>query len=264
MRKLICILPLIALTSSISGCSSLKQSVVSINCVSNQETFVELTIDNLVNLIDSKQQFLLEAYSPYCSHCQDLEPILREYSQKNKKVIYRVDLMQIETESEFNEKIGNKYPDIFPDALVPSVSFIANGKLTYHINPNKYDTYAAFATIANKLWIKSNITLVNDKNGFETYRSSHDKYVAFAYNLSDTKSLEIANSYLVTKEIAKAKTPVILLNQASFASDFAEICQYFNSTQTSFMARVENNEITKTIDYSSADGSLINELIANL
>ena len=241
MRKLIYILPLIALTGSVSGCTSLKQSVVSINCVSSQETFVELSIDNLINLIESKQQFLLESYSPYCSHCKDLEPILEEYSQKNKKVIYRVDLTQVETEEEFNEKLGNKYPDIFSDALVPSVSFIGDGKLTYHINPNKYDSYAAFSTIANKLWIKSNITLVNDKNGFEVYKSSHDKYIAFAYNLNDSKSLEITNNYLVTKQIAKAKTPILLLNQASFATDFAEICQYFGSDATSFMARVNNN-----------------------
>ena len=243
MRKLLPLLPLIALTGSISGCSSLKQSVVSINCAESKFTFVELNIDQLVNLIESKQQFMLETYSPYCIHCNKLNPILEEYSQKTKKVLYRVDLTQIETEEEFNERLGNKYPDIFPDSLVPNVSFISDGKLTYNINANKYESYAAFSTIANKLWIKSNITLINDMTGFEAYKSANNNYVAFAYNLNDSQSLKIANDYLITKDNAKSKKPILLINQASFAVDFTEICTYFNSSATSFMARVNNNEI---------------------
>lgn len=264
MRKLLSILPIIVLSSSISGCSSLKQSMIAINCAEEKETFVDLTIDQLKSLIDSKQHFLLESYSPYCSHCQDLEPILKEYSQKNKKVIYRVDLTQIETEEEFNEKLGNKYPDIFPDSLVPSVSFVSNGKLTYNIKSEKYKSCKDFSSIANKVWIKSNISLVNDLAGFEAYKTSHDNYLAFAYDLNDNKSLEVATNYLITKENAKANKPILLLNQASFAADFSGICAYFNSPVTKFMAMVNNNEITKTIDYSTADGSLINEMITNL
>lgn len=264
MRKLLSILPLIALTGSISSCSSLKQSIVSINCVNNTCTFVELTIDQLIKLINSKQQFLLESYSPYCSHCLDLEPILRDYSKKENKVIYRVDLTQIETGEEFNEKLGNKYSDIFPDSLVPSVRFVSNGKLTYNVDSDKYESYAKFSKITNKLWIKSKITLINDMNSFNSYRSTNKNYIAYAYNLSDSKSLEIANEYLITEDIAKSNKPVLLLNYASFAADFAEIRAFFNSSSTTFMASINNDNITKTIDYSSADGSSINELIASV
>ena len=56
---------------------------------------------------------------------------------------------------------------------------------------------------------------------------------------------------------------VILLNKPKIDEDFAQIQSYFQIDYSSFCSLVKDNEIIKTIDYST-DGSEISDLISNL
>ena len=264
MKKLWLFALPIVLVPIVTSCTNLKQSVVAINAIGSEETFVELDKRELLLLIESKQHFILESYSPYCSHCNDLEPILREYSIKNKKTIYRMDLSQYETEEEFNEAIGNVYPDIFPDSSVPSINFISDGKLTYHVSPNKHGSYTALSAILNKIYISSNITLVNTIEQFTTYKNANLNYVAYAYDLDKSESLELANNCLITKENAKAKKPILLLNMKELQSNWSLLRDFYQSETNHFISRVENGEVSSTFDYSDIDNNVIDGMISNL
>ena len=250
MKKLFAIGLSLAMMTTICGCHSLERSIVAINAVGNSETFVELETDELISLIDSKQHFLLETYSPYCSHCQNLEPLLKKYSSEKHKTIYRMDLTQVATEAEFNEKLGSKYPDIFPNSNVPSLSFISEAKLTYQVSSNKFDSYTALSTILDKVWITSKIVLVNDEAQFTEFKNNNQTYIAYSYDLKNQQSLKIAAESLVTKEAAKKKTSILLLNYQEMQANFDSVKSYYGAGETYFIAVVKNGEVSNTYDYT--------------
>lgn len=255
---------LIATLPIISAChKDTSACVISINNKENAYQFIELNLSELTNLIDSGQGFVLEMYSEYCSHCQDLEPLLETYSMEYSKVIYRFNCLQIETAEEFEELLMTPYPDIFTDYLVPKIKYIKDKSLTYEVNSNKHSSYYALKTVMNSHFISSSISMVSTIEGFNSYVNDNEDYIAFAYDIDNLSSLETANNYLINEDIAKAKKNVLLLNKAGFSIDFVNVQAYFETEEDNFISFVKNNENEKTIDYLSTDGSSLSDLISN-
>ena len=95
------------------------------------------------------------------------------------------------------------------------------------------------------------------------YDNANKSYVAFLYDLDDSKSLSLSNQYIITREIAKAKKNIILLNKAGFAENFGDLLAFYGVNYASF-ALIKNKDEIKTIDYSQDDGSSLNNLISTL
>ena len=103
-------------------------------------------------------------------------------------------------------------------------------------------------------------------NGFLNFRQDNEnsKYIAFVYDLNNSKSIEMAAKYLITEGIANTKKKVLLLNYQALSEDFSDIKNYYNVTaDDTFAVFVENGAVTKTIDYAT-DGDSLADWVSNL
>ena len=254
---------LIALCPLMSACNDKEHSVITINSYDNQNPFVELLPENISNLIENKQDFVLEIYSPTCQTCIELEPILEKYCKKQNRVVYRLNTHLI-SEDVYIDVLQEPYPDIFHNDYVPNILFISDGKLTYEVSPNKFGSYNGLKSVMNKHFTTSKITMINELSAFRTYVEKNDNYVCYFYNYEDQISIKFAASYIINEEIAKSKTPVVLLNQNTIGEEsFEEVISYYLPDCASFACMVKNKEIIKTIDYASDDGSELIDLLAS-
>ena len=263
MKRLRFALLLVALCPLMSGCQDREHSVVSINSYGDGNPFVEVNVSSLKMIIDSKQDLVLEVYSPTCSACEDFEPILKKYCQKQNKVVYRLNTRWM-TEDNYREELQEPYPDIFHSDYVPTLSFISDGKLTYEVSSNKFGSYTAFKSVMNKHFISSKITMVNDSSSFADYKNNTKNYLCYFYDYLSDYSLRYANEYIITNDVAKKNIPVLLIDLRNLDSmDFKAIQQYYNTDSLRYACMVKDNEIKKAIDYSFDDGISISELVSS-
>ena len=258
MKKLICLLFPFMMIPTLTGCKDTAHSVVSIN---TENTMIDLEIVQLENLISSKQDFVIEIYTDYCSHCTDLKPILEQYVEDNNRLIYRLNVSS--WDHDLFAFYHEKYPHVFNDFYVPAIRFIKNNQLTYEVDSNNFATLKKLSGNMEKHFIDSNITMIDSWNGFQTYIADHQNYVAMLYDLDSSLSLELSAKHIVTKDVANAKKNVILLNKSEIAEEFNEFAAFFQTDTYSFASLVQDGEITKTIDYST-DGSELSNLISNV
>lgn len=264
MKKFLLPALMILLTPTISGCSDEAHGVVQIKSFNNSIQFVELSASQLVNLLESGQECILEEYTTTCGHCEDLEPLLLKYSKASGNIIYRIDGTKIIKKSDEDESIIDKYPNVFIDRYVPHLYFVKDKTLTYEVPNEKLFSYNTLSSLAKKHVVESNITFINNYETFEAYTNKTKNYIAINYDLDDPASIKAAYDYLVNKEVGRKRKNIILLNKASFAADFAKIIDFYNvSEHPSFCSLVKNGEITKTIDYLT-DGSKIPEILSTL
>lgn len=263
MKKYYTLPLLLVLVPSISACQDTAHSIVAINNMGSDFGVVEITKAGLLNLLANKQQFVLEQYSPTCSHCEDLKPILEKYAKSQKKIVYRCNMFGL-TNEEFNEEYQKPYPDVFSDYYVPRIQFINQGKLTYEVNSAKFSSYYGLKSIMDKHFFSSKIYMVQTAEDFAAFKESHKDYVFYMYDQEDSLSTSLAAAYIINNEIAKAKKPVVLLNYITYTGNIDAIYQMFEVEYYAFASLVKNNEIIKTIDYSTADGSELNNLLASL
>ena len=258
MKKLSLLLFPVMMLPILTSCKDVEHSAISIK---RSTGFVSLTMNQLENLINSKQSFALEMYTDWCSHCVDLEPLLVEYVEKENQTIYRLNVN--DWESETFAYYQEKYPSIFKGTYVPNIRFIKDGQLTYEVDNTKFAKYSSLSKIMNKHYIDSNITMIGSYDAFEAYKNSHSNYIVMVYELDDILSLELSAKYLITSEVAKAKKDIILLNKTEIANDFARFTTYFGVDYNSFASLIKYNQIEKTIDYH-IDGSQINDIVSSL
>ena len=262
MKKMRFAFLLIALCPLMSAFQDKEHSVISINSIEDRYPFAEVNITQLVNILESKQDFVLETYSPTCEACINLEPILKKYCTNQNKIVYRFNIRNI-TEDIYISQLQEPYPDIFASEYVPTITFIHDGKLTYDVNPNKFGSYNGLKSIMNKHFTSSKIMMANDYYSFELYRNKNDNYIAYFYDYNNASSLKYASQYLINEDVAKNKTPVLLINSTAISETMYDVKQYFNTDSDTFACLVKNNEIIKTIDYSLGDGSSISDLVAS-
>ena len=262
MKKYYVLPILLVLAPSLSACQDTKHSIVAINNMGTNG-LVEIDKGDLLKLIESGQQFVLEQYSPSCSHCKTLKPILDKYAIKSKKTVYTCDMFGLE-EEEFMQYYHDPHPDIFSDYYTPRIQFIKEGKLTYEVNSAKFSSYNALKTIMDKHFFSSKIYMVQSEEEFTAYTEANKNYIAFMYDQDDEKSLSLATNYIVTNEVAKAKKPIVLINFINYQGNLDTLYTKFGVDYYAFASLVKDGEVTKTIDWSTADGSELNNLIASL
>ena len=258
MKKLAWLLFPVMLMPTITGCKDVAHSVVSIN---RDNGMIDLTIEQLENLITSKQDFVIEIYTDYCSHCTDLKPILDEYVEENNRLIYRMNISDWSNElfNQYNEK----YPFVFKDFYVPSIRYIKNNQLTYEVDSNNFSTLKKLSKNMESHFVDSNITMITSWSGFQRYKADHQNYVAMLYDLNNSISLTLAAKHIINKDVAQAKKNIILLNKTEIAEEIGDFAAFFKTDTISFASLVQDGEITKTIDYVT-DGSELSNLISNV
>ncbi len=262
MKKYYTLPLLLLLVPSISACQDTEHSIVAINNV-GKNGLVEIGKYDLLRLIESKQQFVFEQYSPTCSHCTTLRPLLEKYAKNNKKTIYTCNMYGL-TEEEFNIDFKGPYPDIFTDYYFPRIQFINDGKLTYEVSNAKFDSYYGLSNILEKHFFSSKIYMVQSEEEFTSYVEKNKNYIAYMYDQNDNRSVSLAAQYIITNEVAKAKKPIVLINFINYEGNLNALYTKFNVEYYAFASLVKDGEVTKTIDWSVADGSELSDLVANI
>ena len=168
MRKMYSLLVLLALVPLASACQDKAHSVISIQVLDS--SFTEVTIEQVDRLLKAKQEFVIELYTDYCGHCEDLEPLLKKYVSETGHLLYRLNVSDYTYEM-FNE-YEEKYPQIFADRFVPSIRYIKDNKLTYEVDADNFDNYSRLKKIMNHHFIDSNITLINSYQEFQIYQNN--------------------------------------------------------------------------------------------
>ena len=262
MKKILTLLVPLFLAPTLCACQDTQHSIVAFKTATNNYSYVEINKDQVINLLESKQGFLLELYSPTCKSCEEIEPKLKKYVEETQNVIYKLNLMKV-SEEDFEQELKENYPDIFTDRFVPQMMFIKDSRLTFNFNPNRLLSYSPAKNVLNRHFIDSSITLVNNFDEFLLLNEKNGKYLLATYDLDDQDTLSYTNKYIANDEVLKAKKPVFLINKASFAEEFSKITTFFDTDKSSFIA-VRNGDEKKTADMDVDDGSSFNEYLSIL
>lgn len=248
MKKYLLFLSVLTLLPTITACQDTEHSVIAIKNLDNKLTAIELSKNELVNLIDNGQDFLLDVYSPYCEHCVYLSSLLSKYISETKNVLYSFDFTTVDAE-EFRFW-HETYPDIFVDQYVPSLKFISKGKLTYQVGNEKHESYRTLKSILNKHFISSLINISSNLEAINEFGANNPERILFAYDVDNQISIKIAAENIITKSYAK-KNDVLLINKKDMGVDFDTLKHNYNVEYDTFIIKVEN-EKWESVDYSTS------------
>ncbi len=254
MKKLLFLLLPIMLTPSLSACQDTAHSIIPIHTTFDETKFVEINTIIFEDLVESGQQFAVEFYSPYCTHCEELNPKLEKYVKETNNLIYRFDLSKLDKEG--LDALIKKYPDVLPDQYVPAIRFVSDSHLTYEVDSVKFESYKKLRQILNQHFLSSHINLVSSTAGYNGFVGNYSSYLVCRYDLYNKFSVKFVTEALMTKEMEKKNIPILLLNSTDFDnSEYLALTDEYNQKAGSlnFVAIVKNGEKTKVADYLADD-----------
>ena len=262
MKKLFLALLTAFLTPTISACQDKAHSIMPIHTTFSDVKFCSLEKKEFRNIMDSGQEFAIEFYSPFCSHCKELEPQLEKYTKETNNLIYRFDLSVLTHEE--TEELTKLYPDVLPDSYVPAIRFVSNKHLTYEVENTKFESYRKLRQSLNGHFLTSRVNIVDNDLSYSSFVANYKSYVVCRYNLENKNSLAFVSNYLLSNEMYKKGMPVLLLNSAKFDSyQYFVITEEYNKIADSydFVAIVKDSKIIKAANYF-ADGFDFNSFIS--
>lgn len=264
MRKPLIALFVAFLCPTLSSCTNDANKIIAINTTHCEIRSIDLTYDQLCNLIDSKQQLLLNCYSPYCSSCERLDFLLYSYTTASKKFIYKFNYFD-NYAPEGKTPLPEKYPTIFYNTSLPKLSFIQDNKLTYDVNQTKFESYTVLSNIIRKRIIDSSIQMIDSINGYKwCLDDMGSNCLLYFYDVNNPLSLTLASDYLITKEKHTYKKNIILANIRQFSDIFADFKDFISADTDTFAAVIKDRNIIKTTDYSLDGGIELQSMISNL
>ena len=254
MKKIWLILLPVFMAPSISACQDKAHSIIPIHTTFSSEKFCTLDALEFENIMESGQQFAIEFFSPYCSHCEELNPKLEKYTNETNSLIYRLDLTTL-TDSDI-KKFTEKYPSVLPDIYVPAIRFVSNKQLTYEVENAKLESYSKLRLSLNQHFLTSRVNIVTDENSYSSFFSNYSKFVVCRYDLTNEKSLKMVSDNLLTNEMYKKDIPVLLLNSSKFdLIQYLHIAEEYQQMAGSndFIAMVKDGKTIKAADYLASD-----------
>ncbi|WP_002144581.1 thioredoxin family protein [Bacillus cereus] len=91
-----------------------------------EKSLVEVSNQELVQLLKSKENFSLYIGRPTCPQCKELEPILKDLLKESDKEIYYYNVDDARTENEAEMKRLIKSLGV---TVVPTIEYIENGNV---------------------------------------------------------------------------------------------------------------------------------------
>ena len=253
MKKLLLFLFPIILCPSLSACQDKTHSITPIHVLGDETQGIEITPDHFAKLYESGHQFAVEFYSPYCSHCEELNPKIEKYMSETKNLIYRFDLTKFETLDEQEEFIS-KYSNVITDEYVPAIRFISQKTLTYEVESSKFESYTKLRRILNGHFLSSPINIASSKKSVDEFLKNKSSYLVYGYDLDNESSISLAAKNIITQGFVSKDIRVLLLNFKDFdTSEYETIKNYYGALSNNFIARVDNNETIKVADYTASD-----------
>lgn len=248
--KTLLLLPFILLTS----CEGNKASIYSITdydlVVNRNKTqlFVELTTENLLNLIESNASFPLYFRSENCSSCLTVSNYTSKYITKAHTVIYSYEFLD---NRETYIDLVKKYPDIFPSsAVTPRFLIFKEGALSIEINNNKFQSEKLLHSSLETFLKKSKIFTLSKFENLDSFLSENESCLIFTYNRQNLDSLNLFNEYIFNN-VEKANLPILAIDVYNVSSDEMNLFANYFSLTSFFNTYIEisNSKINKSINY---------------
>lgn len=253
MKKNWLILLPLFLCPSLSACQDKTHSITPIHILGDETKGIEITPDNFALLYESGHPFAVEFYSPYCSNCEELNPKIEKYMSETKNLIYRFDITKFTTIDEQKEFI-TKYSNVITSEYTPSIRFIKNKSLTYEVESSKFDSYTKLRQSLNGHFLSSHINIASSKKSFDEFLNNKSSYIVYAYDLNHEFSINLVSQDIVNQSFMEKDIAVLLLNLKDFdVSEYETIKTKYGATNNIFIARVDENKITKVADYTASD-----------
>lgn len=261
MKKLIFPFIIFALCPSISGCSSNANKIVTINTYSDSR-YININYHDVCNLIDSKQQFLLESYSPYCSTCIALQAQLDKYVDETENLIYRLNYFDYGA-PENETPLKDKYPEIFGDDLTPKLMFIKNGALTYNIPYDSFKSYTRLSNLIRKRLISSKIYLASTLRDYEyNFKLNGSNYLVYFYDIASYSSVDTLNRFIFESNENYYKKNIILFNIKTMGGELQDFMADYDIKSTT--SAILFGEQIKTTNYALDGGLELKEMLSSL
>ena len=272
MKKILVFLPVVLL-SSLTACGGVDTAHAVASPINYDakiyKTGVEAAFEigpyALYDMLNNKESFVIEFYSPTCGSCQVFEPVLSEYINKTNFQWYRFNTrMNKEDEEFFIDVVMEEHKDTLGGLdSVPSVYYIKEGKLSYEVNYQKFSSYTAFSKIANKHFIRSSMYTVSTLKGLESYLCDYKDTVLYVYDNTSTVSNDVYQT-IYSKSQGKRNSVIILYKNSMKQEDYMEISTKLGHNYTdNFACLIEGGEIKKTVDYTSDGGASFKEYITS-
>ena len=253
MKKLLLFVFPLILCPSLSACQDKEHSITPIHILADENKGIELTAKDFATLYEAGQEFAVEFYSPYCSHCEELSPKIEKYMSETKNLIYRFDLTRFET-LDLQKEFIKKYSNVITDEYVPAIRFVSNKSLTYEVESTKFESYTKLRQTLNGHFLSSHLNIASSKKAIDEYLSNKISYIVYAYDLDNETSINIASKNIINQAFEKKDMPVLLLNCRDFdENEYKEIVSKYSASCDHFIAKVDNKELIKVADYTASD-----------
>ena len=281
---------LLILPLALTGCN--KKNPNAIYVMNNYDSIaeawdgvgVDITANEFIDKLDSKQTFPLLFYSNECSHCTNVKEILKVFNRDSHVVFYQLEYKDTEYELLINKEVerivlvcttgegmcmtANRYklPSIFTDDVyTPRIMLFNEGTLSYEINSNKMSSKKALIPLLESLFKDSNLSMAFSKSGLLNYNNSHNSYLAFVYDSTNKLSNELFGQYIMNKGLSNQNNALIIDKKNIKSECFNYFCTNFgfNQEDSSYIYLYQNGEKIKTINYALDDGLIAKEFIAD-
>lgn len=246
------LVPLLLLTS----CDNSKASIYKITNYDfvyendRTEVTVDLTTQELIDMLESDCSFPLLFRSENCSSCALVDGYILDYVNKTNALIYSY---------EYSSKIYeyatlNSYnPELFPKKIItPRFLFIKEGILSIEINSSKFSSYDLFSKSLNAFLKSSNLYSLSSYSSHSNFVSDYNSYALFTYNKTNANSLKVLSEHIYSKA-NKTKTPIVIIDVSCVSNEDIELIKEYYSLSTLFnsFVTVENSNITNSVNYDS-------------
>ena len=247
-RKFLVLLPVFAL--SLTGCEMRHQAAIGkINVIqpktARDNNFFDIGYDHFINMVESKNSFLVLFHTEGCHLCSGAKKILNSYINEKSSLVYAVEV-DVLVQSKLNER----FPGIIES--YPNMVVFDKGELTYQFDQNNLIIDNAFRTELNKLQYSSNMYYGIDKDTIDSFISDKKDLLLVAYNSSIKESYKFVFDYV--KSQAEKSSKITL-----FVDNFFTNTEYLNG-KLNIIFTYKNGAVEKIAEINYDDSDFTNSV----
>lgn len=233
---------LVVIAFSLTSCQNIKNKNAIFVMNTNAETVNEITINELINMNNSKMTYPVLFYTEGCVSCTAAHSILDTYVKEK-----HVAIKGLEVDRNILKTLSNQYPTIFSDnTTFPRMMTLSKGEVTYSFKQANMVKHSSFYSELNLMLKKSNITdITYDKN-----ISIPEDGLTFVYDNNIPSSGNFFTDFIYENAVKSSKNTYFL----DFNKCDSSLLESLNLTEEDHLKVIKNGV---TMDYSSLSNSVI-------
>lgn len=253
LKKLSSLLPVIAI--ALTSCSNVDKTVkVALNLdllslSAEEKAFPnELTGDELVMMIESKQDFVLYFHQNNCEMCKMVNPYYHQLltpREENKLNYIPYDLYAFSANSSDFKYIASLYPNLLDQT--PKTMFFKKGENILTLANSRYKSFKTFESAIAQFAVPSNIYTLEKKESLDKFLSlTNGTYLLFMRDKSRNQDKGYSsyeywsnNVYPIIKD---SKIPTLLLTYDMLEDDTKKtVTEMYGLSSTQEAVYVQDN-----------------------